>query len=151
MIRLKRRPGSKPQISIAPLVDCVFLLLMFFLLASTFSRGDAEGREGLEIELPGARSGEPEEDKVIRVFVADSGEIRLESRVVPLGELTVVLQATVREHGHRPLFLVADRRVRLGIVTEVIDKARSVGLPSVCIATRKPSDDSSPSEGETSR
>jgi biopolymer transport protein ExbD len=138
MIRIHRRPRAKPTLNIAPLVDCIFLLLIFFLLASTFSRGDVSRADGLEIELPGAESAEPEEKEVLRVCLAESGEIVVEKRKVSLAELTDVLQAAVRERGPLPLFLVADRRVRLETLTEVIDRARKLGVRSVSIATQKP-------------
>ena len=53
MIEIKRRKKRPPNVSIAALVDCVFLLLIFFLLTSTYS-----SRRGLKIELPGASTAE---------------------------------------------------------------------------------------------
>jgi biopolymer transport protein ExbD len=131
MIRIVRGSRRKPEIGLAPLVDCVFQLLLFFILASNFSRTGS-----LRIELPGSRSASPEERKVIRVAVAESGEVTVESRPVAPSELASALAALVRERGRVPLLLLADRRSRLEAVTGVIDGAREAGVEKISIATR---------------
>lgn len=137
MIRLTRHGRSRPEIGMAPLVDCIFLLLVFFLLASRFSRDAGKVASGIEIELPAARTGHEPSDERIAVTLTESGELTLDGRAVTLERLGPSLRALVEDGGPRPLLLVADRRVRLEILARVIDRAREAGLPAVSIATRE--------------
>lgn len=137
MIRIRRSRPPAPQIDMAPLVDCVFLLLIFFLLASRFSRERGRIPESLAIELPGARSSAPAEEDAVRVFLSESGEVRLDGDVVPPGELEAALRRKAAERGLAKLLLVADRRVRLEDVTGAIDAARLAGFTAAAIATER--------------
>lgn len=131
MIRIEPRKRKTPEISIAPLIDCMLLLLIFFLLTSSFS-----DRLGMRISLPGSDSARPVEQRVMEIAVAETGEITFGGRTVGLHDLTAALRAEVEKHGASPVFMVADRSVALETVTEIIDSARAAGVDSVAIAAR---------------
>ena len=137
MIHIERRKPKTPEISIAPLVDCVFLLLIFFLLTSTFAKP-----RGIRIELPSSSTATKAERQSIEIAVADSGEIRINGAPTTLQHLPESLEAEVERGGKRPVYLVADRRVVLDTVTQVIDCARQARLTTVAIATRRAPQDS---------
>ncbi len=132
MIHLARRQKSTPEIGIAPLVDCVFLLLIFFLLASSFSR-----KPSIDIALPASSSATEQEKEVIEVAVSDKGQIEFDGKMIDLGGLTSALKRAVHQRGKQPVLLVADRRVSLEMLTELIDCVRAAKLESVSIATRR--------------
>lgn len=132
MIRIERKKRKSPEIGIAPLVDCVFLLLIFFLLTSTFHR-----RHGLKIELPSSTSATPQEEKFIVIALSREGTVSLGRERVEMTQLSSALREEIRKRGRRPILLLADRLVPLELVTKVIDSARSAGLTTVSIATRR--------------
>jgi biopolymer transport protein ExbD len=132
MINIKTKQTRMSEISIAPLVDCVFLLLIFFLLTSTFT-----GKRGIKIDLPGAASAEERRDKTFDIAMSDAGEIMFQGEPVRITELTLALKMGVREQGKMPVFVLADRLVPLERLTEVIDCVRAAELDSVSIATQK--------------
>jgi len=132
MIRIERRRRKAPGISIAPLVDCVFLLLIFFLLTSTFLE-----KHGMEIEVPRSGTAAREEAKTFEIFLSKTGEITFGGAKRDLGGLAAALAEAVTQRGKLPVFLVADRRVSLEAVAGVIDCARESGLERVSIATRR--------------
>ena len=132
MIRIQPRKRKAPDIGIAPLVDCVLLLLIFFLLTSSFSVTRA-----MKIDLPGSSTSETTEKDLITIRVGESGEITFEDRVMTAPELTEALQATVANDGKKQVLMVADRRVPLEKVTEVIDSVRGAKLETVSIATTR--------------
>lgn len=137
MIRLRRPRPPPPQINMAPLVDCIFLLLIFFLLASRFSRERGRIPETLAIELPRAQSSTPSEEDAVRVFLSESGEMRLEENAIPPEELERALRKKLEETGIEKFLLVADRRARLEHVSLAIDAARLAGFRTAAIATRR--------------
>jgi biopolymer transport protein ExbD len=131
VIHLGRRQRSMPEIGIAPLVDCVFLLLIFFLLTSSFSR-----KQAIDITLPVSGTAAPQEGAVIEIAVSDNGEIEFDRKLVELEHLGSVLELAVQRQGKKPVLLVADRQVSLEMLTKLIDCIRGADLESVAIATR---------------
>lgn len=130
MIHIERPERPRPTISMAPLVDCVFLLLIFFLLTSTFSQ-----REAVRIHLPAMSTSSPLDKSGTIITVERDGTVALSGREVALGALESFLRAA-RQEDDRAL-IVADRDVALSKVTDVLDTARRAGMTRVAIATRK--------------
>ncbi|MDO9541380.1 MAG: biopolymer transporter ExbD [Kiritimatiellia bacterium] len=132
MIRIETRRHQSPSIGIAPLVDCVFLLLIFFLLTSSFSE-----TRGIKIDLPKSSTAQEAEKKNIEIVMSETGEIVLQGRPTTINDLTQALRDAVARQGKRPVFLKADKMVRLEKVTEVIDCVRAADLETVSIATER--------------
>ena len=132
MIDMDRRQKSAPDIGIAPLVDCVFLLLIFFLLTSSFST-----QRAITITLPSSSTAVGQEKGVIEIAVSGKGEIEFNGRIATLEDLVPALRHKVQQQDKKPVLLVADRQVSLEIVTKLIDAVRAAGLESVSIATRR--------------
>jgi len=130
MIRVARPQRPAPTISIAPLVDCVFLLLIFFLLTSTFSQ-----REAVRIRLPAMTTSSKIEKEGTVVVVERDGTISLGGRTVALADLEPALRQARKKSGRA--LIVADRGVVFSRVTDVLDAARRAGVLRVAIATRK--------------
>jgi len=132
VIHLGTRQTSAPEIGIAPLVDCVFLLLIFFLLTSSFSR-----KRAIDITLPASSTATEQKKEVIEVAVSDMGEIELNGKTVDLENLASALERAARERDKQPVLLLADKRVSLEMLTKLIDCIRAAKLESVSIATRR--------------
>ncbi len=141
MITVARPQRPAPTISIAPLVDCVFLLLIFFLLTSTFSQ-----REAVRIRLPAMATSSAIHKEGTVVVVESDGTISLGGRAVALTDLEAALRKE-RKRSDRAL-IVADRQVVFSRVTDVLDAARRAGVVRVAIAARKRAEVSS-EEGRT--
>jgi len=134
MIRIEPQKRKAPEISIAPLVDCVLLLLIFFLLTSSFSE-----KIGIKITLPGSDTAQATDHKTLDISIAESGEITFRGESLRVGELAVALEKAIAEEGKKPAFLLADRSVSIERAAEIIDCVRAAGIESVAIATqRKP-------------
>lgn len=132
MIRIETRKRKTPEISMAPLVDCMLLLLIFFLFTSSFSE-----RRGIRIELPRSSTARDNEQKAYEIMVANTGEITFAGKTMRVRDLAKTLQITVAEQGKKPVFMLADRLVPLEKVTEVIDCIRAAKLETVSIATKR--------------
>lgn len=132
MINITRQRRTNPDISIAPLVDCVFLLLIFFLLTSTFHES-----QSMNIDLPSSATADRPSHEVIEITLTESGDITLAGEPTTVQELTGMLTLETDRSGKRPVLVVADHLVPLGKITEIIDCVREAKLDTVSIATKK--------------
>lgn len=131
-MRFKRHVEfKKGQLDIAPLIDVVFLLLIFFMLTSSYIF-----QPGIKINLPKAVTSEVIQEKNLVVTVNAKNEIYLNNRAVSLKELKKNLKEAADKN--RPLLIKADRQASLGRVVEIWDFCREVGLTQVNIATNQP-------------
>ncbi|MBW2066055.1 MAG: biopolymer transporter ExbD [Deltaproteobacteria bacterium] len=131
-MRFKKKRDEEPRLGIAPLIDIVFLLLIFFMVTSHF-----DVASGVRIRLPKVtkRIVESSNSKIILVIDRE-GSIYLEGKKVGTGALRTRLEDLVKEKGFVQLVLQADKDVRHGRVVEVMDIAKSSGINAVIIAAQ---------------
>ena len=132
-MRFKNRREEEPRISIAPLIDIVFLLLIFFMVTSHFDIAS-----GVRIDLPKVTKrilGEEEENR-ITLIVDRSAQTYLEGEKIDLKSLKKRLQVLIEEKGFLHLILQADKDVNHGKVVQIMDLAKGAGVRSIIIAAR---------------
>ncbi len=119
---------EKGVLDIAPLIDVVFLLLIFFMLTSSFIF-----QPGIKINLPKAVTSEVLHEQNVVITVTSGNLIYLNDKAITSKELTRHLKQIAKEN--KPLLIKADRKASLGRVVEVWDICRASGLSKVNIAT----------------
>lgn len=116
------------QIDIAPLIDMIFQLLIFFMLTSSFIM-----QPGIKVNLPKAVTSEAVKLENIEIVVSGENVTYLNGKVITTQELKALLvQAAKRK---QPILIKADRRASLGRVVEIWDMCRDLGLSQINIAT----------------
>jgi biopolymer transport protein ExbD len=134
-MRFKRNKEDEPGLGIAPLVDIVFLLLIFFMLTSHFDIAS-----GIRINLPKAAHRVFEQEKENITLLMDSnGKIYLEGKEIKDDELRNKLRLMVEKKDMIQLVLQADKEARHGRVVQIMDLAKNAGIHSIIIAARMPS------------
>jgi len=125
----QRRQSLRPDIT--PLVDCVFLLLVFFLLTSSFSREHG-------MELTTLRTGAPLDGHTasLEILIERSGELNVEGQALMAEGLAELLAREALLAQPRPIRLVTDRQAPAGMVLLVMDTARAAGFESVEVVGR---------------
>ncbi len=118
----------KAEFEMTPLIDCVFNLLLFFMLTSSFII-----QPGIRINLPKAVTSEIVHEKSLVVTVTEEDLILFNENAVTLEDLAVRLEKGAKEN--IPLLIRADRKASLGKVVEIWDLCRDVGLTKVNVAT----------------
>jgi biopolymer transport protein ExbD len=116
------------QIDIAPLMDVIFQLLIFFMLTSSFIIPS-----GIRVNLPKAVTSQMVKSRRLEILVSGENVIYVEGKVVNTRELKPILKELAARN--QPLLIKADRRAQLGSVVEIWDMARNLGLSQVNIAT----------------
>ena len=138
MFRRRRRPGrGATTVELTPLIDVVLLLLIFFMVSTTFKRESV-----LAVELPDGQGASRElASAEIMVRVDASGTVAVNDERLPDGEVGTVAGALARASGERVL-VAADAAARHDAVVRVLDAAGRSGLTDVRILTeRKPVED----------
>ncbi|MDD5567963.1 MAG: biopolymer transporter ExbD [Candidatus Omnitrophica bacterium] len=127
----ERRKKPKSDLNMTPLIDMVFLLLIFFVLSSHFVL-----HRGFNIKLPESKHAQSQrEDKNI-VFVKEEGEIFLNDTKVRLDSLAQSLKASMNRKGSRIVVIRADEKVDLGLAVKVMDAAKQAEAQNLVIATQ---------------
>lgn len=128
------RRGGSVGLSLTPLIDIVFLLLVFFMLTAHFVE-----EQDLEVQLPEAQSGEPrEQEGPLTVTLREDGELMVEGAVVPPGQLEAVLRRNLEGRPKRQVRVRGDTEADLGAMVEIMDAARAAGAETLDMATRGP-------------
>lgn len=124
-----QRQQSKPPsmgITLAPLVDVVFLLLIFFMVSTTF-----QVQPGLEVNLPQSSTTTEVESEPWVITIQPDGALFLDDTEVSLTELKEQIMDT-----ERGVILKADRQVPHGAVVSVLDQVKNAGIKVINISTR---------------
>jgi biopolymer transport protein ExbD len=131
--RLKRRTEiKKGQLDIAPLIDVVFLLLIFFMLTSNFVV-----QPGIRVNLPKAISSEVIRSENLIVTLTGQDLMFLNDEPVTVQELIPRIHQAAQEN--KTVLLKADTNASLGRVVEIWDLCRESGIPQINIATNQKS------------
>ncbi|MDD5005977.1 MAG: biopolymer transporter ExbD [Candidatus Omnitrophica bacterium] len=121
--------GLRP-FDIAPLIDIVFQLLIFFMLTSSFIM-----QPGIKVNLPKAVTSEVMQEKNIVIVVSSENVIYLNENVFTLEELkSYIAKGKLTS---KPILIRADKRASLGRVVEIWDLCREMGISQVNIATNQ--------------
>jgi len=119
-------------IDIGPMIDIVFILLIFFMVTTTFVK-DMK----LELERPKASSALAVSSKAIRLFIDQAGNTYMDGEPVRLWLIQSKLRDLLSTSTSKIVLVVTDEGVSAGKLVEVVDQARLAGAESVGVATKK--------------
>jgi biopolymer transport protein ExbD len=121
----------------SPLIDVIFLLLIFYAVTTQFVTD-----ERLKLKLPEAKTAEDagtgREDAPPVVIVAADGTVWIDDQLVPEDELEGRIQQIVDEAPEGGIILKGDKDADYGVVVHVLDLARSVGAKAVQMSAERP-------------
>ncbi len=129
-MQFKLKSKRRVVINITSLIDVLFLLLIFFMVTSTFLE-----QPGMKLELPSARSAETAMVEKLVLFIGPDGRIVFNDQTVALGDLEAVMKEALPTAKEKTLVLKADRTVQHGTVVTVMDIAKRVGLTKLVVGT----------------
>lgn len=134
MIKIKRTSDSeKPiEINMAPLIDMTFLLLIFFIVTTSFVK-----ETGLEVHRPSAKSAESRDKTPILIGISRTGSIYMDNRPIDIRSVRTQVERSLADTPDNGVIVVADKESNTGIVVEVIDQCRLAGAKAVSIAAKR--------------
>ena len=120
----------KPVINIAPVVDVLFLLLIFFMVTSTFVE-----QPNIKLELPSTRHSEATKIERMVLTISRDGQLFLQDKPVEKKDLGKELRRVILDTGDEVLVLKADKFVPYGVVIGIMDDAKGAGFKKIIAPT----------------
>lgn len=128
--RLEQQLAEQEQaIDLSPLLDVVFILLIFFIVTTVFVR-----ESGIDVDKPKAVSTEQLQRNVILIAISDSGEVMYDSTNIGVAGVRATVSQLIRKKD-KVVVVQADKRVPTELLVKVIDQAKLAGANQVNIAT----------------
>lgn len=125
--------GNEAGIDISPLMDCVFILLIFFIVTTTFVE-----ETGVEVDKPQAASSVRLEKTSILIALTEKGEVVYGGREIGISGVRPLVKRLLQKEDV-PVIIQADSSAQTGLLVRLIDEAKLAGATKVSLASRKSS------------
>lgn len=132
-VRRHAAPPEDTGIDLTPMLDVIFIMLIFFIVTTTFVR-----EAGIEINRPAAETAVKQEQSNILVAISPEGEIWIDGRRVDIRELRGLIRKLKSENPEAAVIIQADRNARAGLLVQAMDQARLAGVRDVAVAAEQP-------------
>jgi biopolymer transport protein ExbD len=124
--------GNESGIDISPLIDCVFILLIFFIVTTTFVE-----ETGVEVDKPQAASAVQLEKSSILIALTDKGEVVYGGRDIGISGVQPLVKRLLQKEDI-PVIIQADRVSQSGMLVRIIGEAKLAGATKVSVAASQP-------------
>ncbi len=120
---------ADPEINMTPMLDIVFIMLIFFIVTAVFVK-----EAGVDVNRPEAVMSTNVKRVSMLIAVTDDNEVWINKREVPLRDVRAVAEKLHRENPQGAVVIQADRISQAGIVVDIMETLNDMGVPSVSIA-----------------
>lgn len=127
----KKTSLEKGKLDITPLIDVIFLLLLFFMLSSSFIL-----QPGIKVNLPESKVSEAQSEDNIIVTITSERKILLNDENITEETLGIKLRPIAKRTPDKIVIIKADDRVNYGLVVKVMGEIKSAGINRLAIATK---------------
>ncbi len=135
MINIRRslRGNNKTtDINIAPLIDLIFLLLVFFMVTTSFVK-----ETGIDVQRPSASTATLKDKGNILIGVSSHGQVFLDRKRIDIRSVRAHIERCLADNPEGSVVIVADKKSETGVVIQVMDQCRLAGARNVSIAASK--------------
>ena len=122
-----------PEINITPMLDIVFIMLIFFIVTTSFTK-----ETGATINKPEAEQAVALRNGTILIGVKPNDDIWMAKRQVELREVRQMVERAKAENPEGSVVIIADRGSRIGTVTQVMDQVKLAGVEGIAISADRP-------------
>jgi biopolymer transport protein ExbD len=125
----RRQSGGIAEINMTPLIDMVFILLIFFIVTTSFVK-----ETGVDVSRPTAKTAVKKEQANILIAIKQNGEVWMDKRQVDRRAVRANVERMHAENPEGSVIILADKEAKTGLLIEVMDQARLAGVANVSIA-----------------
>lgn len=129
-MKFRARKRIKPSLNITPLIDVVLLLLIFFMISTTFVV-----QPGINVNLPETVTSEKQTRNDVVVVITKDNLLYLNDERISKRDILKRFKAEYNKNRNMVLIIKADKAVSHGMVVEIMDLANQAGIPRLAIAT----------------
>jgi biopolymer transport protein ExbD len=132
MRRRLRRADDEAQINITPMLDIVFIMLIFFIVTTSFVK-----EFGVDVNRPSSTPvEEQQQSEVIAVRIDENDQIYVQDRLVDVRAIRANIESGLAVQPDAAVVVIADRAADAGLLVRVVDQARVAGAERVSLAAR---------------
>lgn len=132
MIRRKKRVPEDSNIDITPMLDIVFIMLIFFIVTTTFIK-----ETGVEVNRPNASTAVTDKKGNILIAITENNEIWIDKRMIDIRAVRANVERMKAENPEGSVIIQADENSTTGLLVETMDQVRLAGVQNVSIAADK--------------
>ena len=131
MRRKNRRKPEEQGLDLTPMMDIVFIMLIFFIVTTSFVK-----ETGVDINRPNAETAERDEKGNILVAITQNNEIWIDKRRIDLKAVRANIERLKIEYPEGSVIIQADKEARSGLLVETMDQIRLAGVQNISIAAK---------------
>ena len=124
--------SSAANVNLTPLIDMVFILLIFFLVTASFTK-----ESGIDVNRPTAQTAVRQEQGNLIIAINKSGEIWIDNQMVDLRTIRAHIERLHAQNPEGTVIILADKESRTGTAVDVLDQVRLAGVSNVAIAAER--------------
>ena len=132
MVKFQYKEKTPFKLDLIPMINIVFLLLIFFMLTAT-----TPSKEGTKVELPKARTGEKSNKQYVNVTIDKKGVLQLEGDTITFDALPAQLEKKVNGQKNIVISIHADKVIEFELFGKVIALAKQAGAEDFILATEQ--------------
>ena len=129
MIKRRNRARDESTIDITPMLDIVFIMLIFFIVTTTFIK-----ETGVEVNRPNASTAVADERGNILIAITENNEIYIDKRLIDIRAVRANVERGLAENAGAAVIIVADADSKTETLIEVMDQSRLAGATNVSVA-----------------
>jgi len=131
MARKHRAEEEEATIDMTPMLDIVFIMLIFFIVTTSFVK-----EAGIEVNKPKAQQATKQKSANIFIAINESGEIWMDKRQVDVERVRANIERMLAEQPTDVVILQADVEAKHGVVVEVMDQIKAAGIDRISVAAK---------------
>lgn len=129
MARKRLREEEEAVIDMTPMLDVVFIMLIFFIVTTSFVK-----EAGIDVNRPEASQASAQPSANIFIAITENGEVWMDRRMVDVERVAANLERLLAEQPSDMVVIQADRGARHGVVVQVMDQIKEAGIAQISIA-----------------
>ena len=129
MARKRLREDEEATADMTPMLDIVFIMLIFFIVTTSFVK-----EAGIDVNRPEAAQASDKPSANIFIAIRENGEVWMDRRMVDVERVTANLERLLAEQPTDMVVIQADEGARHGVVVQVMDQIKAAGIAQISIA-----------------
>jgi biopolymer transport protein ExbD len=127
----RRHSGGIAEVNMTPLIDMVFILLIFFIVTTSFVK-----ETGVDVSRPSAKTAVQKELANILISITPNDQVWMDKRQIDRRAVRANVERMHAENPEGAVIILADKEAKTGLLIEVMDQARLAGVANVSIAAQ---------------
>lgn len=132
---MRRRHGIEDdtEINITPMLDIVFIMLIFFIVTTSFVK-----ETGIDVSRPTASTAQQKTKGNVLIAIRENGDVWMNKRRIEVDAVRANVEKARAENPEGSVVIIADRESATGILVEVMDQVKLAGVDAISVAAERP-------------